>query len=90
MIITLSKRNTKQELKIETTDNKVIRELKKYGNELLVDIKARSIVFSIEGSDFDNKDENYDYYRQIVATVKNSQASKIFGVGSTVNFDFEF
>ena len=36
------------------------------------------------------KDENYDYYRQIVATVKNSQASKIFGVGSTVNFDFEF
>lgn len=90
MIITLSKRITNQELKIETTDNKVIRELKKYGNELLVDIKPRSIVFSIDGADFDCKDENYDYYRQIVATVKNSQASKIFGVGNTVNFDFEF
>ena len=37
MIITLSKRSTNQELKIETTDNKVIKELKKYGNELLID-----------------------------------------------------
>lgn len=90
MIITLSKRNTNQELKIETTDYKVIRELKKYGNELLVEIRPRSIVFFTDGASYDAKEENYDYYNLVIATVKNSQASKIFGVGSLVNFEFEF
>lgn len=80
----IERNNKTYELTIDYSTNKTIEKYKNIGLGVMTEVSARTVKFYVECDESD--DQGYGFSLKKIATVKDSQASKILGKDSMPHY----